>query len=138
MGSGDSESARGMQGIQRAVRLSRQRHRHRDAHEAGLQRVRDELGRSRIQGDRDRQEGGRTIARRTLIALFALALVSCSKTATAPTPPPPPPVASAPTITCGGNISATADANGTARVSYTLPENHGGEGTVTITCTPES
>jgi lysophospholipase L1-like esterase len=65
-------------------------------------------------------------------------LVSCSKTATAPTPPPPPPVASAPTITCGGNISATADANGTARVSYTLPENHGGEGTVTITCTPES
>jgi lysophospholipase L1-like esterase len=67
-------------------------------------------------------------------------LVSCSKTATAPTPPPPPPppVATAPTITCAGDLNATADASGSARVSYPLPENHGGEGTVTITCTPES
>jgi lysophospholipase L1-like esterase len=66
-------------------------------------------------------------------------LVSC-KAATAPTPPPPPPppAAPAPTITCGGNVSATADVSGTARVAYALPENHGGEGAVTVNCTPES
>ena len=57
LGSRDSESARRLQGIQRRVRLPRQPHRHRDAHEAGLQRVRHELGRSGIQGDRDRKEG---------------------------------------------------------------------------------
>jgi len=67
-------------------------------------------------------------------------LVSCSKSATAPTPPPPPPppVAAAPTITCPGNVSVTADAAGTARVSYPLPQNQGGEGAVTINCSPES
>ena len=51
VGSVDSEGAGGLQGIQRAVRLPRDAERHRDAHEAGLQRVRDELGRSGIQGD---------------------------------------------------------------------------------------
>ena len=56
VGSVDSEGAGGVQGIQRRVRLPRHAERHRDAHEAGLQRVRDELGRSGIQGDRDRQE----------------------------------------------------------------------------------
>ena len=66
--------------------------------------------------------------------------MSCGKTATAPTPPPPPPppLAPAPTITCGGNVNATADAGGGAHVSYPIPENHGGEGTVSLTCTPAS
>jgi lysophospholipase L1-like esterase len=67
----------------------------------------------------------------------AIASVSCSKTATAPTPPPPPPAA-APTISCPDAISATADASGSARINYPHPENHGGEGAVTITCAPES
>ena len=52
----------GVQGIQGRLRLPRQRQRHRDAHEAGLQRVRDELGRSRLQGARSRppdRESGR-------------------------------------------------------------------------------
>ncbi len=57
----DPAGARGVQGVQRAVRLPRQRHRHRDAHEAGLQRVRDELGRHGEQGDRGRQEGRRPL-----------------------------------------------------------------------------
>ena len=35
-----------------ALRLPRDAGRHRDAHEAGLQRVRDELGRRRLQGGR--------------------------------------------------------------------------------------
>ena len=44
-----------------AVRLSGQRHRHRDAHEAGLQRVHHELGRRGVQGGGRRPQGRRTI-----------------------------------------------------------------------------
>ena len=44
LGSGDPAGPGRVQGIQRPVRLSGDRERHRDAHEAGLQRVHHELG----------------------------------------------------------------------------------------------
>ena len=56
MGSGDPAGARRVQGVQRAVRLSGERERHRDAHEAGLQRLRHELGRRRLQRRRHRPQ----------------------------------------------------------------------------------
>lgn len=66
--------------------------------------------------------------------------MSCGQTATAPTPPPPPPppIASAPSITCPNAISITATGTTGARVSYPPPEHQGGEGAITVTCTPAS
>ncbi len=55
-----------------AVRLPRQSERHRDAHEAGLQRVRDELGRRRLQGHRDRAQGRQSAADQRLTAPLTL------------------------------------------------------------------
>jgi lysophospholipase L1-like esterase len=73
------------------------------------------------------------------LLLFALASDDCSKAATATSPSPPPTaVAPAPSITCGDTITATASGEDGARVNYPLPENHGGEGAVTVTCTPVS
>ena len=57
VGNAIQTGAGGVQGIQRAVRFPGDAERHRDAHEAGLQRVRDELGRRRIQGGRSRARG---------------------------------------------------------------------------------
>src|SRR5688572_9783820 len=92
-----------------------------------------------MQGDRDRKEGSWALIRPALVALFALVTVACTSTDTTPTPPtPPPPVAPAPSITCGETIAATAANNDGARVTYSLPENHGGEGAVTVNCTPPS
>jgi lysophospholipase L1-like esterase len=71
-------------------------------------------------------------------ALMAVALggAACSSPA-APTPPPPPP-ASPPILTCGEGISrATVNASGVA-VSFDLPPVTAGEGTVTVTCAPQS
>jgi lysophospholipase L1-like esterase len=73
------------------------------------------------------------------LLLFALASDDCSKTSTATSPTPPaPPVAAAPAITCGDAIAVTASGNDGARVTYPLPQNQGGEGAVTISCTPSS
>src|SRR5262249_56712096 len=52
-----------VQGISRAVRLSRERERQRDADAAGLQRLRDELGRRGVQGGRNGTESGRSSVR---------------------------------------------------------------------------
>jgi lysophospholipase L1-like esterase len=76
-----------------------------------------------------------------LAALLLVALVSgsCSSpTKPTPQPPPPPPVADAPTITCGEDLSrATINAGGMA-VSFDTPSAKNGEGTVKVTCNPES
>lgn len=73
----------------------------------------------------------------TATLLVVLAGVSCS-TPAAPTPPPPPPIADAPTITCGDDLSrATINAGGMA-VSFDTPSTKNGEGTVKVTCNPES
>jgi lysophospholipase L1-like esterase len=74
----------------------------------------------------------------TAALLALLASASCS-TPTKPTPPPPPPpVADAPTITCGEDLSrATINAGGLA-VSFDTPSTKNGEGTVKVTCNPES
>ena len=71
----------------------------------------------------------------SLIAL-ALGNAACSSPA-APTPPPPPPAA-APVLTCGEGVSrATVNAGGMT-VSFDTPTATGGQGTVTVTCTPPS
>ena len=56
-----------------------------------------------------------------------------------PTPlPPAPPIAPAPTLTCHDGFTITATSSNGGEVTYALPENHGGEGDVTVKCTPES
>ena len=56
------------------VRLSRHRGRHRDAHEAGLQRVHHELGRSRVPRDRPGPQGRRAVIARAVLVVSLLAL----------------------------------------------------------------
>jgi lysophospholipase L1-like esterase len=78
--------------------------------------------------------------RRAAWAAIVLALaVSCSQTPTTPTPPPPPPVADAPSLSCPeeGVSRATVNASGT-NVSFDTPPIKGGEGSVTVSCTPQS
>lgn len=75
-------------------------------------------------------------------AVMAIALAgACSKTPTAPTPPPPPPpppVANPPTLSCVEGLSrATINAAGLA-VSYETPSVTGGQGSVTVSCSPQS
>ena len=65
---------------------------------------------------------------------------ACSRPATAPTPPPPPPPppASPPTLACVEGISrATVNATGVA-VNYETPPVTGGEGSVSVVCSPLS
>ena len=72
-------------------------------------------------------------------ALMALALggAACSSPA-GPTPPPPPPPAGPPLLACGEGVSrATVNAGGLT-VSFDTPSATGGQGTVTVTCTPPS
>jgi lysophospholipase L1-like esterase len=72
-----------------------------------------------------------------LLALTCCA--GCNKTPSAPTPvAPPPPVAEPPSLTCPAAITATAPSGGTATVTYTTPEIRNGQGSVTVTCTPQS
>ena len=72
-----------------------------------------------------------------LLVVLAIA-VSCSKTPTAPTPPPPPPVADAPSLACGEGVSrATVNASGMP-VNYDTPPVTGGQGSVTVSCSPPS
>jgi len=77
-------------------------------------------------------------------AVVAIALAgACSQTPTAPTPPPPPPppppvVADAPTLSCIEGVSrATVNAAGLA-VNYETPSVSGGQGSVSVTCSPQS
>ena len=111
--------------------------RHRDAHEAGLQRVRDELGRSRIQGDRDRQEGGGAIRASLVLVLALICGAGCNSTPSAPTPvAPAPPVAEPPGITCPASITVTALTSAGPAVTYATPEIRNGQGSVSVACTP--
>jgi lysophospholipase L1-like esterase len=74
------------------------------------------------------------------MTLVVLSLaISCSKTPTAPDPPPPPPpVADPPSLSCVEGVSrATANANG-INVSFDTPSVSGGQGSVTVSCTPPS
>ncbi len=59
LGSGDSAGAERLQGQQDRLRLPGHCHRHRQPHGAGLQGVRDELGRRRLQDRRSRPPAGR-------------------------------------------------------------------------------
>src|SRR6478609_7602293 len=144
MGSGHPEGPRGVQGIQRAVRLSGDAQRHRNAHEAGLQRVRHELGRPGIQGHRHGQEGiGPLIFARTVVALLVLTVLGgCSQSPAAPDPPAPvaatPPPAAAPSLSCTTSISVRASTSAGRTVTYPSPDQRGGQGHVSIACAPES
>ena len=69
-----------------------------------------------------------------------LALGSACSTPTAPTPPPPPPppVAEPPSLSCVEGISrATVNATGMA-ISFDSPPVTGGQGSVSVTCSPAS
>lgn len=80
------------------------------------------------------------ISRAMASALAVLTLaVSCSKTPTAPDPPPPPPpVAEAPSLSCVEGVSrATVNTNG-VNVSFDTPPVTGGQGSVTVSCSPQS
>ena len=76
-------------------------------------------------------------------AAMALTLAlgaACSSTPTAPTPPPPPPppIADPPSLSCIEGISrATVSASGMA-VSFDTPPVTGGQGSVSVTCSPSS
>ena len=61
VGRRDPASPVGVQGVQRAVRLSGHGERHREAHPAGLQRLHHQLGRSRVPRGRHREEGRGTV-----------------------------------------------------------------------------
>lgn len=75
------------------------------------------------------------------VALVLVALLSaCSKAPTAPDPPPPPPppVANPPSLACVEGISrATVNAGGMT-LDFDAPPVTGGEGSVTVACSPGS
>src|SRR5688572_32798871 len=135
MGGLDPEGAGRVQGVQHRVRLPGIPQRHRAAHEAGLQRVRDELGRSGIQGDRDRQEGGGAIKASLALMLALLCGAGCNSTPSAPTPAAPaPPVAEPPGVTCPASITVSALTSAGAAVTYGAPEIRNGQGSVSVAC----
>lgn len=84
-------------------------------------------------------------ATRSPLAMFialAVTVASCTKTPVSPTPEPPvvtpPPVAEAPSLSCGDGLSrSTVNASGMA-ITFDTPSATGGQGTVTVSCTPES
>src|SRR5262245_23505619 len=79
------------------------------------------------------------IVRRAAWPLAALALVASCSSPTGPTPPPPPPVAEAPILTCPGDGVSRATVNaGGLTVTFDTPKVTGGEGTVTVSCSPAS
>ena len=75
----------------------------------------------------------------TLVMALLVIAVSCSSPTTpTPPPPPPPPVADPPALSCGEGVSrATINATGMA-VSYDTPPVTGGQGSVTVQCSPQS
>src|SRR5262245_33481835 len=78
--------------------------------------------------------------RRAAWPLAMLALAASCSSPTAPTPPPPPPpVAEAPVLSCPGDgvNRATVNAGGLA-VSFDTPPVTGGQGSVTVSCSPAS
>jgi len=80
---------------------------------------------------------------RMAVAMLILGLgLACGspKTPSSPTPPPPPPppVAAAPTLTCPNPVQASTTLAAGRAVTYAAPVSAGGQGTVSITCTPES
>jgi len=82
------------------------------------------------------------VLRRAVSPLVLLALAASCSSPTGPTPPPPPPpppVADAPTLSCpaDGVSRATVNAGGMA-VSFDTPPVTGGQGSVTVSCSPSS
>src|SRR4051812_49946957 len=79
-------------------------------------------------------------ARRAAQALLVLSLTaSCSSPTTPTPPPPPPPVAEPPSLSCPaeGVSRATTNAGGLT-VNYDTPSVTGGQGAVSVACTPLS
>jgi lysophospholipase L1-like esterase len=73
-----------------------------------------------------------------LVVTLTLGATCSSPTTPTPPPPPPPPVADPPTLACGEGVSrATVNAAGLA-VSFDAPPVTGGEGSVSVTCAPQS
>lgn len=77
--------------------------------------------------------------RSLLVAMLAIFGAACNSPSTpTPPPPPPPPPAAPPTLACAEGISrATVNANG-VEVNYEMPPVSGGQGSVSVTCTPVS
>ncbi len=66
---------------------------------------------------------------------------ACNHAPTAPTTPvapAPPAVAAAPTLACPTDLSVTAATSQGARVTFEIPSAEHGEGTVNVSCAPES
>jgi hypothetical protein len=77
--------------------------------------------------------------RSLLVAMLAIFGAACNSPSTpTPPPPPPPPPAAPPTLACAEGVSrATVNANG-VEVNYDMPPVSGGQGSVSVTCTPVS
>ncbi|HYB95922.1 MAG TPA: GDSL-type esterase/lipase family protein [Vicinamibacterales bacterium] len=80
---------------------------------------------------------------RVIWFVLLVAVAACSKTPppTAPTPPPPPPpppVANPPSIACGEGISRSTVNAGGLVITYETPPVSDGQGSVSVTCSPES
>src|SRR5689334_618628 len=77
--------------------------------------------------------------RSAALALAALFFAQSCSHPTKPDPPPPPPVADPPKLSCPleGISRATVNADGLS-VSYDTPSTTGGQGAVTVSCTPPS
>ena len=80
------------------------------------------------------------VVRRAAWPLAVLALVASCSSPTGPTPPPPPPpVADPPILTCPGDGVSRATVNsGGMTVTFDTPKVTGGEGNVTVACSPAS
>lgn len=75
------------------------------------------------------------------LAVTLIVAGACSKTPTAPTPeppPPPPPVANPPTLACVEGISRSTTNAGGLAVSFDTPPVTGGQGSVSVSCSPAS
>src|SRR4030095_14732916 len=72
-------------------------------------------------------------------AAIALALGSAACNTTGPTPPPPPPPPPpGPVLSCGEGVSRSTVNAGGMTVSFDTPAATGGQGTVSVTCSPAS
>jgi lysophospholipase L1-like esterase len=72
------------------------------------------------------------------VLTFSLGAACSSPTNPTPPPPPPPPPAPAPILSCVEAVSrATVNAEGVA-VSFDTPPVTGGQGSVSVTCSPQS
>jgi lysophospholipase L1-like esterase len=74
----------------------------------------------------------------SVLALLVFAASCSSSNPTTPTPPPPPPVADAPSLSCVEGVSRATVSTSGMPVSYDTPPVSGGQGSVSVSCSPQS